>query len=690
MFLKLMVRIEICTKEVYLSIPSGLKNASNAPKVPQRKFAKQVLPDFNDRGYWEVRLKDLAHEALQKLQGFYFDQSALGNYFSFDYTDYSTNFYALKSVFLGVDINLLTKPLFDDYAQSPEETFSNDCSSSEQSITPPLSGQRCKTLPPNAFVGISQNLMRPTSPRNTPRFTTNQSVVIPKDNPKEQIIVSVKNVRILFRNDVWVERQNEEHDGRIVVTSAKFCFIDSNDGQFNIFVPLTKIADLKKVNTKKTEHVRVLEFSTKENVFVKFSFLKNRQGRKSVCTAINATTFSPPITMNVFKLLDLEVKRITYYDVLDEFIRLGLNKTDQWRVTLINDDYKFCPTYPRELIVPKEISDEVLLKSGEYRSRHRIPVLTWVHENGACVVRCSQPMPGIVGKKSEEDISVLEMIGRCGQVTTSKLHILDSRPKANAVANIAMGGGYEADEDYPFSVMEFENIDNIHVVREGWQKLCVMCMGLHPQDHTTTVTTSIEVQNWWKVLTTIFASSIKMCRYLESGESVLVHCTDGWDRTSQCCSLCEMMLDPYFRTLDGFVVLVEKDWKSFGHRFMTRSGVGAHCPHGQYSPVFHQFIECVFILLTNYPTMFQFNEEFLLEIDDAVFCANYGTFLFDCSMERDLNRVDERTLSLWSNVYENRERFSNPQYIKSSDKMHTYGLPKFVLWEKYYFANRKY
>ena len=38
--------------------------------------------------------------------------------------------------------------------------------------------------------------------------------------------------------------------------------------------------------------------------------------------------------------------------------------------------------------------------------------------------------------------------------------------------------------------------------------------------------------------------------------SVLVHCSDGWDRTSQLTALAMLMLDPYFRTITGFEVSV--------------------------------------------------------------------------------------------------------------------------------------
>lgn len=40
----------------------------------------------------------------------------------------------------------------------------------------------------------------------------------------------------------------------------------------------------------------------------------------------------------------------------------------------------------------------------------------------------------------------------------------------------------------------------------------------------------------------------------EEGASVLVHCSDGWDRTAQACSVASVLLDPYYRTLKGFMV----------------------------------------------------------------------------------------------------------------------------------------
>ena len=38
------------------------------------------------------------------------------------------------------------------------------------------------------------------------------------------------------------------------------------------------------------------------------------------------------------------------------------------------------------------------------------------------------------------------------------------------------------------------------------------------------------------------------------GASILVHCSDGWDRTAQVCSLGALLMDPYYRTIKGFMV----------------------------------------------------------------------------------------------------------------------------------------
>ena len=46
------------------------------------------------------------------------------------------------------------------------------------------------------------------------------------------------------------------------------------------------------------------------------------------------------------------------------------------------------------------------------------------------------------------------------------LYLFDCRPKANAIANQAIGMGYEKETCYQNCKFEFLNIDNIHAMRD--------------------------------------------------------------------------------------------------------------------------------------------------------------------------------------------------------------------------------
>ena len=46
----------------------------------------------------------------------------------------------------------------------------------------------------------------------------------------------------------------------------------------------------------------------------------------------------------------------------------------------------------------------------------------------------------------------------------------------------------------------------------------------------------------------------------------------GADRNCQVAALTQLVIEPYYRTISGFSILVEKEFVSFGHPFNFRLG----------------------------------------------------------------------------------------------------------------------
>lgn len=69
----------------------------------------------------------------------------------------------------------------------------------------------------------------------------------------------------------------------------------------------------------------------------------------------------------------------------------------------------------------------------------------------------------------------------------------------------------------------------------------------------------LESSGWLKHIKSILDTSRFIAQAVSSGQTVLVHCSDGWDRTAQVCSIASILLDPYYRTIEGYQVKLERE-----------------------------------------------------------------------------------------------------------------------------------
>ncbi|KAI8927902.1 hypothetical protein BC831DRAFT_548808 [Entophlyctis helioformis] len=309
------------------------------------------------------------------------------------------------------------------------------------------------------------------------------------------------------------------------------------------------------------------------------------------------------------------------WDVFDpalEFGRMGVGSSSRhWRLSHINENYEFSATYPAVFAVPSRISDNVIKHIGSFRSKSRIPALSYIHRtNQVSITRSSQPMVGLKQTRSIQDEKLIEAIFASSPLSpaagTTHL-IIDARPTTNAMAQTAMGAGTESSDNYRGSRVVFLGIDNIHVVRDSMNRLFDAFVSLdapliahqqpaHPYQspasaaysasqqpsphqlhqspvlqHPPVSRTALDRSGWLKHIRNIMDGTLLIVQSVHVNNAhVLVHCSDGWDRTAQLSSLSQLCLDPYYRTIQGFQVLIEKEWVSFGHKFKDRCGHLCH------------------------------------------------------------------------------------------------------------------
>ncbi|KAI5575425.1 hypothetical protein BDE02_10G209700 [Populus trichocarpa] len=537
---------------------------------------------------------------------------------------------------------------------------------------------------------------------------------------------------------------NTDEAGTLIVTNFRLIFL--SEGTENIIalgtIPLATIEKFSKMVVKsqsaprqseKTPSQRLLQVIGRDMRIIVFGFRPKTKQRRAIydgllrCTkpsrpwdlyAFNCgpskfTNANPKVRLlnECFRLLGKGFCSASI-DMIDKGSYTLSNEL--WRISNVNSDYIMSPSYPFALIVPKSISDEEVVHASSFRSKGRLPVVSWCHPGtGAVLARSSQPLVGLMmNMRSNTDEKLVAAL--CSQLGGDKkgrrkLYIADARPRKNALANVAMGGGSESPSHYFQSEVVFFGIDNIHAMRESLSRLrdYLDTHGSTSSDGTlsllrhggwtwgggnlSSMSASVATlgdSGWLIHVQSVLAGSAWIAaRVALESASVLVHCSDGWDRTSQLISLANLLLDPYYRTFTGFQALIEKDWLAFGHPFEERMGMptvsgcsdkpldlsrqssvgsfpsspirqssGSFAPQApssshaqnQYSPIFLQWIDCVSQLLRMYPFAFEFSSAFLVDLLDCVLSCRFGNFFCNSEKERQLVGVSESCGCLWA------------------------------------------
>ncbi|KAJ6986718.1 phosphatidylinositol-3-phosphatase myotubularin-1-like isoform X2 [Populus alba x Populus x berolinensis] len=536
---------------------------------------------------------------------------------------------------------------------------------------------------------------------------------------------------------------NTDGAGTLLVTNFRLIFL--SEGTENIIalgtIPLATIEKFSKMvvknqsaprHSERTPSQRFLQVIGKDMRIIVFGFRPKTKQRRAIydgllrctkpsrlwdlyafsCGPFKFTNANPKVRLlnEYFRLLGKGICRASM-DMIDNGSYTMSNEL--WRICNVNSNYLMCPSYPFALIVPKSISDEEVIQASNFRSKGRLPIVSWCHpESGAVLARSSQPLVGLMMnmRSNTDEKLVAELCPQLGDEKKGqrKLYIADARPRKNALANVAMGGGSESSSNYLQSEVVFFGIDNIHAMRESLSRLrdYLDAHGTTSSDGTLSLlrhggwtwgggnlsnmsasVSTLGDSGWLIHVQSVLAGSAWIAaRVALESASVLVHCSDGWDRTSQLVALANLLLDPYYRTFTGFQALIEKDWLAFGHPFAERGGMptvsgssdrsdlcrqssvgsfslppmrpssGSFSPptpssshaQNQQSPIFLQWIDCVSQLLRMYPFAFEFSSAFLVDLLDCVLSCRFGNFFCNSEKERQQVGISEACGCLWA------------------------------------------
>uniref|UniRef100_T1IWR3 Galactose-1-phosphate uridylyltransferase n=1 Tax=Strigamia maritima TaxID=126957 RepID=T1IWR3_STRMM len=330
-----------------------------------------------------------------------------------------------------------------------------------------------------------------------------------------------------------------------------------------------------------------------------------------------------------------------------EIKRLGCDK--KWRISHVNENFMMSRSLPETFVVPGQLLDEQIYKASHHFKDNRVPVWSWSLPDGCAVVRSAGIHPGITDSRA---MAVMLDVIRSTHPLKKFPHIVD------------------LDSLLP----------NLKDIQQSYMKLKDLCVS----DTTTQFWEQdvryfslLENTKWLSTVATCLSISKELALFVYQSQSIVfLQEQDGRDLSCLVSSLIQIILDSHYRTTSGFQSLIQKEWIAMGHPFCDRLHHTSRLENEE-CPLFLLFLDCVWQMLQQFPSSFQFTETYLTSLWDAAHLTVFDTFLFNCSRDLWLANKDTqkplppRSVWDWKRLYADEEKalFENPLYaVKNAKK----------------------
>eukprot|EP00794_Sanderia_malayensis_P018071 gene18071-19880_t len=368
-----------------------------------------------------------------------------------------------------------------------------------------------------------------------------------------------------------------------------------------------------------------------------------------------------------------------------------------WRLSMVNLRYTICRSYPPVIVTAAKVSDDTLMKIAKNYRLNRFPVAVWRHRKTRGVLLRSGAMnKGVIAAALKAGVEGVPSQGLSSAnlsldekfftetVNATSLMLGKGKAKAQSIStgaalslsaiNEELSAVLSHIEDDPSLKIEngtahdpadiwkpanlyvycdkaiaknikFEpstkcvfvsaEVHDLYQIKMSFNKLMKVCCPSSATDNDNFFH-KLEESKWLHQIANIMQLASSAVNLIDiQGSSCLISLGDGSDATTQITALTQLMLDSHYRTIEGFRVLIEKEWLSFGYKFTHRGNHTAATQSG-ISPFFLQFLDAVHQIMEQFSAAFEFNNYFLCFLAYHHMSMRFNTFLLESDYERSM------------------------------------------------------